>query len=82
MWNRQPTSLSSHNPNDGIYTFLSNMNLDMYQFDVLFQFKSAESKFRPFVARGLGFSHFGIHQQTASKLCRLAIVFPITWEGA
>jgi opacity protein-like surface antigen len=63
MWNRQPTSLSAHNPNDGTYSFVSNMNLDMYQFDVLYQFKSAESKlrgFRPFVVGGLGFSHFGV----------------------
>jgi len=29
MWNRQPTSLSAHNSNDGMYSFLSNMNLDM-----------------------------------------------------
>jgi opacity protein-like surface antigen len=63
MWNRQPTSLSAHNPNDGTYSFVSNMNLDMYQFDVLYQFKSAESKLRgfsPFVVGGLGFSHFGV----------------------
>jgi len=63
MWNRQPTSLSAHNPNDGTYSFVSNMNLDMYQFDVLYQFKSAEAKlrgFRPFVVGGLGLSHFGV----------------------
>jgi len=60
MWNRQPTSLSSHNPNDGTFTFLSNMNLDMYQGDVLYQFKSSDSKFRPFIVAGLGLSHFGV----------------------
>jgi opacity protein-like surface antigen len=60
MWNRQPTSLSSHNPNDNTYAFLSNMNLDMYQFDVLYQFLSPDSKLRPFVVGGLGFSHFGV----------------------
>jgi opacity protein-like surface antigen len=63
MWNRQPTSLSSHNPTDGTYSFVSNMNLDMYQFDVLYQFNSLESKLkgiRPFVVAGLGFSHFGV----------------------
>lgn len=66
MWNRQPTSLSDHNPNDGTYSFVSNMNLDMYQFDVLYQFKSLESRlhgFSPFVVGGLGFSHFGTQQQ-------------------
>jgi len=60
MWNRQPTSLSAHNPNDNTYSFVSNMNLDMYQFDVLYQFLPAESKLRPFVVAGLGFSHFGV----------------------
>jgi opacity protein-like surface antigen len=60
MWNRQPTSLSSHNPNDNTYSFVSNMNLDMYQFDVLYSFLSPERKLRPFVVAGLGFSHFGV----------------------
>lgn len=60
MWNRQPTSLSAHNPNDNTYTFLSNMNLDLYQADILYQFKSPESKFRPFIVGGLGFAHFGL----------------------
>jgi opacity protein-like surface antigen len=59
MWNRQPTSLSAHNPNDNTYSFVSNMNLDMYQFDVLYEFKSVESKLRPFAVAGLGFSHWG-----------------------
>lgn len=60
MWNRQPTSLTSHDPVSGAYTYLSSMNLDMYQFDALYQFKSPESKFRPFVVAGLGLSHFGV----------------------
>lgn len=60
MWNRQPTSLSSHNPNDDTFTFLSNMNLDMYQGDILYQFRSSDSKFRPFIVGGLGLSHFGV----------------------
>jgi opacity protein-like surface antigen len=60
MWNRQPTSLSAHNPTDGSYTFVSNMNFDMYQFDVLYSFLSPERKLRPFVVAGLGFSHYGV----------------------
>jgi opacity protein-like surface antigen len=68
MWNRQPTSLSSHNPNDGTYAFLGNMNLDMYQFDVLYQFKNSESKLRPFVVGGLGFSHFGIQPANGQQV--------------
>jgi opacity protein-like surface antigen len=60
MWNRQPTSLSSHNPNDNTYSFVSNMNFDMYQFDVLYQFLAPGRKLRPFVVGGLGFSHYGV----------------------
>jgi opacity protein-like surface antigen len=60
MWNRQPTSLSTHNPNDNTYAFLSNMNMDMYQADILYHFKGPDSKFRPFVVGGLGLSHFGL----------------------
>jgi opacity protein-like surface antigen len=60
MWNRQPTALSAHNPNDGTYTFLSNMNLDSYQADILYHFKGPDSKFRPFIVGGLGVSHFGL----------------------
>ena len=59
MWNRQPTSLSAHNPNDGTYSFLSNMNLNMYQFDVLYNIPHSFRNFKPFVVAGLGFSHFG-----------------------
>ncbi len=60
MWNRQPTSLTSHNPIDNTYAFVSSMNLEMYQFDVLYHFLSPERKLRPFVVAGLGFSHFGV----------------------
>jgi len=60
MWNRQPTTLSSHNPTDDTYTFVSNMNLDMYQFDVLYQFHLPRTKIEPFAVAGLGFSHFGV----------------------
>ena len=60
MWNRQPTSLTAHNPNDGTFAYLSKMNLDMYLFSGLYQFRKAETKVRPFVVVGFGFSHFGI----------------------
>ena len=60
MWNRQPTSLTAHNPIDGDYTYVSSMNFDMYQFDVMYHFLSPESKLRPFVVAGLGFSHYGV----------------------
>jgi opacity protein-like surface antigen len=60
MWNRQATSLTSHNPNDNTFTPVSNMNFDMYQFSVLYQFHYPYSKFRPYAVAGLGFSHYGV----------------------
>ena len=60
MWSRQPTSLTVHNPNNGTYTFLSKMNLDMYQFGLTYQFRDPETKVRPFIVFGIGFSQYGI----------------------
>lgn len=68
MWNRQPTSLTSHDPYNNTYTYLTNMNLDMYQFDVLYHFLSPDRKLRPFVVAGLGFSHFGIPSQNGQSV--------------
>jgi opacity protein-like surface antigen len=59
MWNRQPTTLSSHSPSSGTFTFAGNTNMDMYQFDLLYPFRSSEAKLRPFVGGGLGWTHFG-----------------------
>jgi opacity protein-like surface antigen len=59
MWNRQPTSLTAHNPNDFTYTFLSKMKLDTYLFGIGYEFRNSEKKFRPFIGLGFGFSHFG-----------------------
>ena len=60
MWNRQPTSLTAHSPNDGTYTYLSKMNFDMYQFGVVYQFRRSEKKLRPFAGLEFGFSHYGV----------------------
>ena len=65
MWNRQPTSLTSHNPNDGTYTFLSKMDFDMYQFGFLYHFRQSEMKLRPFVGLEFGLSHFGVQASNA-----------------
>lgn len=59
MWNRQPTSLSAHDPTTNTFSFVSNLNLDLYQFDILYQFKSSENKLRPYAVAGLGFAHWG-----------------------
>ena len=60
IWNRQPTSLTTHNPTDGTYTFLSKMRLDSYLFGVTYQFRESERKVRPFAGVLFGFSHYGV----------------------
>jgi opacity protein-like surface antigen len=59
MWNRQPTSLSAHDPTTDTLTFLSNMNLDLYHFNIVYQFKSSQDNFRPFIVGGLGWARWG-----------------------
>src|SRR5262249_40749567 len=59
MFNRQPTSLSAHDPTTNTLTFLTNMNLDLYEFNILYQFYNSDSKFRPFITAGLGWAHWG-----------------------
>jgi outer membrane protein W len=59
MWNRQPTTLSAHNASNDTVQELSNINLDMYQFGLSYSFRDPEAKLRPFIAGGLGFTHFG-----------------------
>lgn len=58
MWNRQPTEINAHSLFNGSLSPLASSNLDEYQFDILYQFRSSESKLRPFAVAGLGFTHF------------------------
>jgi opacity protein-like surface antigen len=81
MWNRQPTSLSSHNPNDNTYTFVSDMNLDMYQFGVLYQFLPPESKLKPFAVAGLGISHFGVQPVNGESVLGFSNCFAYNLAG-
>lgn len=60
IWNRQPTSLTTHNPNDGTYTYLSKMRLDSYLFGITYQFRESEKKVQPFAGLLFGFSHYGV----------------------
>lgn len=60
IWNRQPTSLTTHNPVNGTYTFLSKMSLNSYLFGVAYQFRESKKKLRPFAGVGFGFAHYGV----------------------
>jgi opacity protein-like surface antigen len=59
MWNRQPTTITAHDPSNNTFSFISNTNVDMYQFDILYPFFNSRAKFRPFAAAGMGWTHFG-----------------------
>lgn len=82
MWNRQPTSLTSHDPITETLTPVSNMNLDMYHFSVLYNFLSPERKLRPFVVAAWDSRTSGLPRLTAKTRSASATVFPITWEAA
>ncbi|MHB8755632.1 MAG: outer membrane beta-barrel protein, partial [Candidatus Acidiferrales bacterium] len=60
-WERQPTALSAHDVSTQppTVTRLSNINLDTYQFGILYDFRDTEAKVRPFFGAGVGFTHFG-----------------------
>lgn len=58
LFNRQPTQLSGICLACGTSTDLTNANIDMYQFGLLYQFRDHEAKLRPYIVGGLGLTHF------------------------
>ncbi|HKW89486.1 MAG TPA: OmpW family outer membrane protein [Candidatus Acidoferrales bacterium] len=57
-WNRQPTSLLQHDTQTNTFTNVGNIDMDIYQFGILYEFRSAEAKIKPFMGAGLGWTHF------------------------
>jgi opacity protein-like surface antigen len=66
MWNRQPTMLATHDFATGTRTDLTSANLDMYQFGFVYSFRRPEARLKPFVVGGLGFTHFGYANPSAT----------------
>lgn len=58
MWDHQPTTLSANNTN-GTVDKLSNINLDTYQFGLVYNFRDPSANLRPFIVGGIGFTHYG-----------------------
>jgi hypothetical protein len=58
MWNRQPTVLGAHDSTTGATTSIGDATLDMYQWGLLYEFRSSEKKLRPFIVGGLGFTDY------------------------
>jgi opacity protein-like surface antigen len=66
MWNRQPTELSAHYPANNSIADVSGTDLDMFQFGFLYSFRRPRAKLKPFIAGGLGFTHFEYLSSTAA----------------
>jgi hypothetical protein len=81
VWNRQASSLTSHNPNDGTYSYLSTLNLDTYLFGLSYEFRNSEKKLRPFAGVGFGFSHFGVPAINGQPLLPLANGGAVDFNG-
>jgi opacity protein-like surface antigen len=61
MWNRQTTTLSAHDSLTGQTVPLTNhAHIDLYHWSLLYEF-SSRSPIRPFVAAGIGVTHFDSH---------------------
>jgi opacity protein-like surface antigen len=59
LWSRQPTELRAHNAESGGLADIGSANLDNYNGGALWELKGEESKIKPFISFGLGFTHFG-----------------------
>jgi len=57
-FNRQPTELSGHSIKFATNTDLTSASLDMYQWGFLYSLRPPEARIKPYIAAGLGFTHF------------------------
>lgn len=58
MWSRQPSTLGAHEVT-GQTTPAGNVNVDVYQWSLLYPFRDRSAKLRPYIAGGIGFTHWG-----------------------
>lgn len=59
MWSREPTTLEGHDPVSGFLSPVGNVNVDNYQFSVLYQLHESTARLRPYFGGGIGFTHWG-----------------------
>lgn len=59
MWSRQPTTLEGHDPSNGTFSPIGNVNVDNYQWGVIYQLHESTAKLRPYFGGGIGFTHWG-----------------------
>ena len=58
QWNHQPTDVNEHLIATNTEAFLTSADIDMFQWDVAYNFKSPDAKLKPFIAAGVGFTHW------------------------
>lgn len=58
QWDHQPTNVNEHLIATNSQAFLTSADIDMFQWDVAYNFKSPDAKLKPFFAVGLGFTHW------------------------
>lgn len=59
MWSREPTTLEAHVFANGSLSPYGNATLDNYQWSLVYQLRDSSAKFRPYLAGGIGFTHWG-----------------------
>ncbi|HWG57952.1 MAG TPA: porin family protein [Candidatus Acidoferrales bacterium] len=67
LWSEQPTFLSIHSISSGETIHLSSANLNTYNVGFLYQFRPAEAKLHPYIAAGIGVTHFSAGQLTGKN---------------
>lgn len=65
LWNQQPTFLGVHSVSTDTTLHLTSADLTTYNWGFNYSFRSPESKLRPFIAAGLGFTHFAAGQYSS-----------------
>jgi opacity protein-like surface antigen len=68
MWDHQPTVLDAVSFSTGAKTRVSQANLDFYHWGILVPFVPPDAKIQPYIACGLGFTHFNAHNSAGQVL--------------
>jgi opacity protein-like surface antigen len=61
LWNRQPTELRAYDASTNSTSDIGSAKLDMYNWGALWELKGEESKLKPYIAMGVGFTHFNTY---------------------
>jgi opacity protein-like surface antigen len=71
QFDHQPTDIDGHVYDTGTQVFLTDADINMYQFDFSYNFKSTDAKLKPFIDAGIGWTQWkpgGTTQSTSANL--------------